>query len=253
MRKRRAGRPAVTALLCWAALLCYATLVAGCAVSGSPPVTTPVTTAPTTTHPVRTAPTTTTTLPPPGNSADPAIVITPGRNLPDPFVLAVHGGYELYASQTSLYSEQIPTSFSRRLGGWKAFVGALPKSPSWAVGGFTWAPDVLERRGAFFVMYFDALASSRLYDDASASGLSARAQCIGVATARHAGGPFTAKPRPLVCDFSGHGAIDPRTFEAGGRLYLDWKADGNAATPALFGPTEIYAQLLSPNGLSLAG
>ncbi|MGH9305133.1 MAG: family 43 glycosylhydrolase [Acidimicrobiales bacterium] len=182
----------------------------------------------------------------------PGTIVTPGRNLPDPFVLRLHGGYELYVSQTGVNSEQLPTSFSSRFGGWTHFTSALPKAPLWAVRGFTWAPDVRRIEGVY-VMYFNALAQKRLYFDPEARGLSARAQCIGAATARRAAGPFVARARPLICDFAGHGAIDPRTFVRRGRLYLDWKSDNNAGSPAPFPPTQLYAERLTADGLSLAG
>ncbi|MGA2208424.1 MAG: glycoside hydrolase family 43 protein [Acidimicrobiales bacterium] len=207
-----------------------------------------------------TRPSTTTTSVPPttapparGDIDDPATVPAPSGNLPDPFVLKVPGGYQLYASQASLSGAIIPTAFSSRFGRWPATHGAMTKLPPWATVGFTWAPDVRYLDGEY-VMYFDALAKRSLYYDAAGHGLSNYAQCIGTATSKTPGGPFAPRPSPLICDFHAHGAIDPRTFLApDGKLYLDWKSDNNAANPAPFPATHLFAQLLAANGLSLAG
>ncbi len=204
--------------------------------------------------------TTTTTAPlppatlPSRRPSEPGRIITPGRSFPDPFILPVAGGYELYASQTGLGGAQIQVAFSRHLGAWSHVGAALAGTPPWATAGFTWAPDVRRIEGRF-VMYFDAMANRWLYFDAAApTNFSRRAQCIGVATSADASGPFRAAPSPLICDFAHHGAIDPRTFVGpDGQVWLDWKSDGNAATPAPFPPTRIYAEALTRNGLALAG
>jgi beta-xylosidase len=212
------------------------------------PTTTTTTTTTTSTVPVPT----TTTLPPRGSLKYPARIID-RRNLPDPFVLKVPGGYQLYASSTAIVSSVIPTAFSTSISHWPAFHSALPVVPPWAVRGFTWAPDVRYLDGRY-VMYFDSIAQPSLYFDADVSGFSRYAQCIGIATSSAPGGPFVGQPSPLICDFAAHGAIDPRTFlAADARLFLDWKSDDNAAYPSAFPPTNLYAQQLSLNGLSLAG
>jgi len=195
-----------------------------------------------------------TTVPPPaGNAQDPAAITDPGGNLPDPFVLKVPGGYELYASQTGLYAQSIPTAFSKTFGRWPATHAALIVTPPWATDGFDWAPDVRHLDGEY-VMYFDSLAQPSLYYNGEGTGFSQYAQCIGVATSKAPGGPFVGRAAPLICDFAAHGAIDARTFLApSGQLYLDWKSDDNAASPAPYLATHLYAQQLSPNGLSLKG
>lgn len=214
--------------------------------SGSSPSTTAVTTTTTTT--------TTTTAPlPPGNMAYPALIDAPNRNLPDPFVLKVPGGYELYASQTGLYAPNIPTAFSQTLNHWPAVQAAMPVVPQWATQGFVWAPDVRYLDGRY-VMFFDSMAQPTVYFDPAASGFPQYAQCIGVAISSTPSGPFVGQSQPLICDLGAHGAIDPRTFLApNGQLYLDWKSDNNAAYPAPFAPTNLYAEPLAPNGLSLSG
>lgn len=195
-----------------------------------------------------------TTAPPlAGNIRVPASIAAPGQNLPDPFVLEVPHGYELYASQTGLYAQILPTSFSAKFGSWPSTHSAMPTLPSWATNGFTWAPDVRYLDGKY-VMYFDSMAQPSLYYDRAGTGFSHYAQCIGTATSRDPGGPFVGSAVPLVCDFKAHGAIDPRTFlGSNGDLYLDWKSDDNAASPGPYPATHLYAQLLSRNGLALAG
>lgn len=194
----------------------------------------------------------TTSPPPAGDPAAPAL-ITSSVNLPDPFVLKVPGGYELYASQTGTSSPIIPTAFSATLYHWPPVHSAMGTLPSWATLGFTWAPDVRRRDGRY-IMYFDSIAQPTLYFDRAATGFSRYAQCIGVATSTVPGGPFVGERSPLICDFRAHGAIDPRTFLApDGQLYLDWKSDDNAATPAPYPPTQLFAQQLSASGLALSG
>ncbi|MGD0592055.1 MAG: glycoside hydrolase family 43 protein [Acidimicrobiales bacterium] len=195
-----------------------------------------------------------TTAPPAtGNLKDPATISTPRRNLPDPFVLKVPGGYQLYVSQTGLNSPIVPTAFSRTFGHWPATRSAMRSIPPWATQGFLWSPDVRYIDGSY-VMYFDSLAVPSVYFNPAGSGLSQYAQCIGVATSKAPGGPFVSRSTPLICDLAAHGAIDPRTFLApNGLLYLDWKSDNNASNPAPYPPTHLYAQRLARNGLSLAG
>ena len=117
----------------------------------------------------------------------------------------------------------------------------------------TGRPDVRYLDGEY-VMYFDSMAQPSLYYDQQGTGFSHYAQCIGVATSTAPAGPFTGRSSPLICDFGAHGAIDPRTFLASdGDLYLDWKSDDNAAAPAAYAVSHLYAQRLSANGLSLDG
>ncbi|MGC9962307.1 MAG: family 43 glycosylhydrolase [Acidimicrobiales bacterium] len=195
----------------------------------------------------------TTAAPARGSPAHPATVADTSANLPDPFILKVPGGYELYASQTGLYDEDIPTAFSKTFGKWGGTRSALVSVPAWATDGFDWAPDVRYLDGQY-VMYFDSMAQPSLYYDQQGTGFSHYAQCIGVATSPAPAGPFTGRPSPLICDLAAHGAIDPRTFLAtDGELYLDWKSDDNAAAPAAYAVSHLYAQRLSANGLSLEG
>ncbi|MGH9172436.1 MAG: family 43 glycosylhydrolase [Acidimicrobiales bacterium] len=194
------------------------------------------------------------TMPPAhGNAADPATIVTSGRNLPDPDVIKVPGGYQLYASQTGVGTLRIATAFTTNLRHWPVAHSAVAFVPPWAVNGFLWSPDVRFVAGQY-VMYFDSLVPATVWDSPGQTGLGHYAQCIGLAVAHHPGGPFFGTSFPLVCDFAAHGAIDPRTFVAAdGTLWLDWKSDTNANTPAPYSPSTIYAQQLAPNGLALAG
>jgi len=53
--------------------------------------------------------------------------------------------------------------------------------------------------------------------------------CIGLATARHPSGPFTAYPYPILKN----NVIDPHVYVEGESAYLYWKEDNNDAWPML--------------------
>ncbi|HUQ41940.1 MAG TPA: glycoside hydrolase family 43 protein [Candidatus Limnocylindrales bacterium] len=155
------------------------------------------------------------------------------RDFPDPDVLRVGSTYYAFATNSGPVNVQVARSFD--LVTWTAMPDALPSLPAWARPGWTWAPDVSATSGGF-VLYFVARHA--------ASGK----QCIGVATATVASGPFRAAAAPLVCPLELGGAIDPASFvDAGGGRYLIWKNDGNCCSI----PTRIYAQRISADGLAL--
>jgi beta-xylosidase len=168
-------------------------------------------------------------------------------NFPDPFILEHEGQYFAYATNTQEANVQMASSTDLRA--WR-FVfdernpgrlrDAMPVLPAWAAPGFTWAPEVLKTPSGF-VLYFTARHA--------ASGL----QCVGAATSQDPRGPFTSQATaPLVCQQELGGTIDANPFRApDGLLYLYFKNDGN--NPAFNKPTEIFAQRLSPDGLSLTG
>ncbi|HKH88436.1 MAG TPA: family 43 glycosylhydrolase, partial [Acidimicrobiales bacterium] len=195
-RLRRAALAAGCSLVLGA---CSTAAAIGTSSTTGPTTTGPTTTAPTTlpfTSTTSTTPTLTTAPPPTGEAAAPALVTTPNENLPDPFILKVPGGYELYASQTGLYGPTIPTAFSTTIYHWPAVHAAMPEVPSWATFGFTWAPDVRRLDGRY-VMYFDSLVQPSIYFDRAGSGFSQYAQCIGVATSSAPEGPFVGQSHPL--------------------------------------------------------
>lgn len=158
------------------------------------------------------------------------------ENFPDPFVLRVGDRYVAYATNGD--GGNVPTLRSRDLVHWQPGPDALPELGPWAMGGKTWAPEVLRRADGRFVLYYTA-ASADL-----------GVQCIGRAVAPSADGPFVDRsPRPLVCQKPEGGSIDAHPFSDGGVAYLLWKNDGNCCGKDTF----IYAQRLSADGLRLLG
>ncbi len=183
--------------------------------------------------------------PPEGTEAPYPPVIR--ANFPDPFILEHEGRYLAYATNTEGANVQMASSTD--LATWRPLWDerapsrlhdAMPVLPSWVKTGFTWAPEVLRTPGGF-VLYFTARHAT--------SGL----QCVGAATSQDPLGPFTSQAsEPLVCQNELGGTIDASPFRASdGQLYLYFKNDGN--NPAFNKPTEIFAQRLSPDGLSLVG
>lgn len=182
------------------------------------------------------------TTPPPADAAAPARIITPGLDLPNPFVLVDHGRYYLYSSQYTFYGPNIPLRSSTDLKNWSPETDALPNLPDWGQRAFTWAPDVrlVDRR---YVMYFTEWLKGR----------EPITKCIGVATATTPKGPFAPSGPPLVCQLDHNGSIDSRTFvDSNGDLWLDWKSDDNANVNGS-SHSSIYAQRLSSDGLHLIG
>lgn len=174
----------------------------------------------------------------------PALLVTHGGDVADPFVLQVGTQLLLFSSQASFFGENVPLRVSGSLTEWQEPpIDALPVLPAWADDGFTWGPDV-RRVGARYVLWFSAPLRS--------SG-QALTKCIGEAVSRSPYGPYRAGAQPLVCQLDHHGSIDPRSFvDRAGRLWLTWKSDDNAD---LNGPghTSIYVERLSSDGLGLVG
>jgi len=172
----------------------------------------------------------------------PPFVPVLAANFPDPFVLR-HGN-EFLAYATNEGGANVQMASSTNLVDWAPIRDggrlhdAMPVLPDWAREGFTWAPEVL-RNGNGFILYFTAKHRS--------SGR----QCIGAATSADPRGPFVSQAaEPLVCQLDLGGTIDAAPFrDADGQLYLYYKNDGNAVGK----PTDLFAQRLSPDGLSLAG
>lgn len=166
-------------------------------------------------------------------SARPAI----RADFADPSALVVGNVYYVYA--TNAHGKHIQVARSIDLRNWTMLPDALPVLPAWAngQGDWVWAPAVIQV-GQQFVMYYTAR------DEASGR------QCVGVATSGAPSGPFAdVSARPLVCQLSLGGTIDPDPFRDGDTLYLYFKSDGNCC--AL--PTHIWGQRLTPDGMSLVG
>jgi beta-xylosidase len=165
---------------------------------------------------------------------------------PEPFILPHGNEFLAYATNAQRGRANVQMAVSTNLVDWalirdsNRLHDALPVLPSWARGGFTWAPEVIAV-GNGFVLYFTAKER--------ASGL----QCIGAATSADPRGPFVSQAaQPLVCQRELGGSIDPDPFrDADGRLYLYFKSDGN--NPQFRQSTAIFGQRLSPDGLSLVG
>ena len=158
-------------------------------------------------------------------------------NFADPQVVAV--GSEYYAFATNGPLGNIQTLKSTDLVSWDQVGDALPSLPGWTSPGKIWAPEVAVHGDDRFVMYYTTS------DDASGR------QCVGVAVAATAKGPFVDKSsKPLVCQVSEGGSIDASPFQdSTGQRWLYWKNDGNAIGV----DTWIYVSKLSPDGLTLTG
>jgi hypothetical protein len=177
--------------------------------------------------------------------AEPAVIVTPGQDVPDPFVLAADGQYLMFSSQDGIFSPNVPLVASRSLTDFEGPpIDAMPTLPPWAEEGFTWAPDVV-KVGRRYLMWFNA---------ALASSGAAATKCIGVASSANPAGPYrSTATRPLVCQLDHLGSIDPRAFiDPAGRLWLVWKSDDNADVAGA-AHTTIWVQRLSADGLSLVG
>jgi len=145
------------------------------------------------------------------------VVRVDGAELPDPSVLTVDGGYVAVGTNITVGGVllNVPLRASVDLLTWTAPFDAMPRLPAWAEAGQTWAPTLVERDGAY-ELWFSAI------DRASGR------QCIGVATATSAAGPFeSTATEPVVCAPTLGGAIDPEIVVDGGTTFLLWKNDGN--------------------------
>lgn len=170
-------------------------------------------------------------------AATPAAFAAPvyAGDFPDPSVLYTGGTYWAYATGAGV---NVQVTSSPDLRAWSARYEALPRLPGWASGGLTWAPSVIQR-GLEYVMYYT------VHDPALGM------QCISVAWSVNPGGPFIDNSGgPTQCQTADHGSIDPNAYvdPATGQLYMIWKSDDNAAGR----PTHIWAQAMSPDGLTVA-
>jgi hypothetical protein len=158
-------------------------------------------------------------------------------DFPDPFVLRVGSTYFAYATNSTEGNIQIIESTN--LTQWRAVGNALPALPTWAKPGGTWAPSVLQIGGTF-VLYYAAVVA----------GPSGGEECISVAAAAAAQGPFVDhSSAPLVCQPAQGGSIDPSPFvDANGTPYLEWKSNGGGGQPAT-----IWSEQLNTAGTGFVG
>lgn len=176
--------------------------------------------------------------------SDPSFVPVFKANFPDAFVLAQANRFIAYSTNDGA---NVPVAASTDLVHW-AFIAdpqrpgkqldALPALGSWAKPGFTWAPEVLQLGGKYLLYY-------------TASDRRKNAQCIGVAVASDALGPFVdSSPEPLVCQTALGGSIDADAFrDDDGKLYLYFKNDGNR----VHARTSLWGQPLAADGMSVTG
>lgn len=163
------------------------------------------------------------------------------QDWPDPAVLSANenGRTAYYLVSTG---GTFPIRRSQDLVHWKETGAALletgraPWSPS---GDRNWAPEIHPVGGRFVAYY---TASSRPVPTRRDP------LAIGAAWADDVLGPYHHLERPLV-EPGPYGVIDATQFtDDDGTPYLYWKTDGNCCGA----PTEILAQQLAPDGLSLA-
>lgn len=161
------------------------------------------------------------------------------QDFPDPDIVKVGNTWYGYSTQNFRH---LPVASATGIDGpWQVRGDAMPGGPSgsWAVSGRTWAPDVFRNPDGTLTLTYTAhhRASGR--------------QCIGVATATSALGPFTPLGGgPLICPLELGGAIDANTFvDADGTRYLVWKNDGNA----IGRPSTLWLSRTANNGTTLVG
>ncbi len=151
-------------------------------------------------------------------------------DFPDPTVIrGSDGWYYAYATQTILEGRMhnFQVARSRELIRWERMPDAQPVKPDWATQTqLFWAPDVQQRADTFY-MYFSAglnqdLAAKFKQENRSESSKE-DVFCLGVATSKAPGGPFTDSGRPLKCGLS-FVDIDPMAFDdpKTGKKYLYW-------------------------------
>ena len=157
-------------------------------------------------------------------------------NFPDPQVIKDGDGWLAIATNGNGMNVQTLTSTDLRT--WTQGADALPQLASWTTPGKVWAPEA-KRFGDRWVMYYTTMAPDPAI------------QCIGVAVARDAKGPYRdTSAGPLVCEKDQGGSIDASPFTSSdGRSWLYWKNDGNAVGV----DTWISVQALSKDGLRLEG
>ena len=164
--------------------------------------------------------------PAPASNVSAAQTFAPTKGLiSDPFVLPTSRLDYMYSSGVAGVGEpHLPERTFTVMGTFLSLRDAMPRLPAWVEpNSELWSPDV-RKVGKTYVMWFSGLDRGYMLSTGAA------AQCIGVATSTSPTGPFVShSPTPTICQISGHGDIDPRTFVApNGQEWLYWKNDGNA-------------------------
>ena len=159
-------------------------------------------------------------------------------DFPDPMIVMDTDGYLAVATNGS--GSNVQVALSSDLVHWEQGDDALPKLPAWSTSGKVWAPEIAVISEARSLLYYTTIAPD------------GERQCISVAVAERAAGPYVDSTRaPLVCNsVKEGGSIDPSPFlDDDGNRYLYWKNDGNAVGA----DTWLWAQRLSKDGASLVG
>lgn len=161
-------------------------------------------------------------------------------DFPDPSIL--HAGNLYYAYATNAFGRNVQVASSNDLVHWDLLSDAMPSLPAWAAvaqpgSSYVWAPEVIQI-GDKYVMYY------------TARDMQSNKQCVGVATSDKPAGKFkNSSTHALICQVDQGGTIDPSPLRDGNKLYLYFKNDGNCCGIT----TYLYAQQLSPDGLSMIG
>ncbi len=156
-------------------------------------------------------------------------------DFPDPFVVAVPGGWGAFA--TNARGRNVQVRFSPDLAIWEERPDALPQVASWSTPGFTWSPAVTGGGDGWVLWYAVREPSSGR-------------QAISVARAATWDGPYIdTTGHPTIFQLDDGGSIDPSMFrDRDGTSYLLWKADANA----LGRPSSLWGAPLAASRTSLA-
>jgi len=153
----------------------------------------------------------------------------------DPFVFKAFDG-KGYLYTTNRPGINIPVYKSADLINWMPLGDAMPKLPSWARAGKTWAPEVLGLESQKYIIYY------------TANDIESGKQCIGRAIAKDPAGPFVDQSQhPFQCNKETETSIDPSPFvDSDGKIYLLWKTKISTANGRDL--TKIWIRPLTPDG-----
>lgn len=188
-------------------------------------------------------------LPLPAGAMHPGRLYSGGQIISMPWVYTTPTRDYLYTS--GLGQPYVPVrTFTKLSLGLSGVVDAMPQPPPWVettgtVTGPIWAPSVL-KTGGHYVLWF----SAQWRNPHPVNGLQ-NLQCLGNAVASSPLGPFSnpGQRRPVLCQATHDGAIDPRPTKVGGHWRLYWKSNNNVGPN--FTHTTIWTARLSPNGRRL--
>lgn len=149
----------------------------------------------------------------------------------DPSVVKIGSTYWASAT-TSNWLPAYPLLQSTDLINWKTQGYVFTKPPAWADYYF-WAPEITYENGKVYIYYAAHKKGGNL--------------CLAVASADKPEGPYTDHG-PIMCEAAG--SIDAFPMrDAGGKLYLIWKEDGNSVKM----PTPIWAMEMNEARTRLIG